>query len=83
MSTEALQAGGEPETPVPASADGRLFDCNVVAKEDVLASLGNPKVHPLVNLYHQACLDRQQPLESRVDDHGSSDGRWPMPSRSE
>ena len=83
MSTETLQAGGESETPVPASADGRLFDCSVVSKEDVLASLGDPSAHPLVNRYHQACIDRQQPLESRADDHGSWDGRWPMPSRSE
>ena len=34
-------------------------------------------------LYHQACVDRQQPLECAVLDHGSWDGRWPLPSRSE
>ena len=80
---DALRAGEEPETPVPAAPDGRLFDANVVSKEDVLASLGDADVHPLVHLYHQACIDRQQPLECMVKDHGSWDGRWPMPSRSE
>lgn len=73
----------EAETPVPLTSNQQLFDANMVTKEDVLASLGDPNVHPLVHLYHQACVDRQQPLENKVLDHGSWDGRWPLPSRSE
>jgi hypothetical protein len=38
VSAESLQAG-DAETPVPVTAGGKLFDCNVGSKEDVLASL--------------------------------------------
>ena len=51
---ETLRAE-EPETPVPPTPDGRLFDANVVSKEDVLASLGDPNVHPLVPLPSSLC----------------------------
>ena len=61
----------------------KTADALVVSKEDIFASLGDPSVHPLVHIYHGACLDRMRPLESRVNDHGSWHGRWHLPSRSE
>ena len=43
-------------------------------------SVSNPSVHPLFRLQAQAMLDRQDPEKCRVEDHGSWDGRWELPS---
>ena len=67
----------------PVEEPSQTADALVVSKEDIFASLGDPSVHPLVHIYHGACLDRMRPLESRVNDHGSWHGRWHLPSRSE
>ncbi|CAK9107883.1 unnamed protein product, partial [Durusdinium trenchii] len=68
------QPGGEPE----------LHDTLVVSKEDVMSVLEQgDKVHPLIKLYCEACVDRANPLDAQVHDHGTWDGRWGLPSRSE
>ncbi|CAK9100240.1 unnamed protein product [Durusdinium trenchii] len=68
------QPGGESE----------LHDTLVVSKEDVMSVLEQgDKVHPLIKLYCEACVDRANPLDAQVHDHGTWDGRWGLPSRSE
>ena len=68
------QPGCEPE----------LHDTLVVSKEDVMSVLEQgDKVHPLIKLYCEACVDRANPLDAQVHDHGTWDGRWGLPSRSE
>ena len=44
------------------------------------SAVSNPSVHPLFRLQAQAMLDRQDPEACRVEDHGSWDGRWELPS---
>ena len=58
-------------------------DVLALSKDQVIKSLGDPSLHPLVHVYNQACLDRSDPLSCRIDDHGSWDGRWCLPSRTE
>ena len=41
------------------------------------------EVHPLVQAQSLAFLDLKEPLEAEAKDHGSWDGRWPLPSRSQ
>ena len=40
-------------------------------------------MHPLLKLYCEACVDRANPLDAQVHDHGTRDGRWGLPWRSE
>ena len=68
---------------LPAGDGSRVMDVLTIDKEGVLASLGDPSAHPLMHVYHGACLDRSDPLGSQVEDHGSWHGQWPLPSRSE
>ncbi|CAK9113846.1 Uncharacterized protein (Fragment) [Durusdinium trenchii] len=54
------QPGCEPE----------LHDTLVVSKEDVMSVLEQgDKVHPLIKLYCEACVDRANPLDAQVHDH--------------
>lgn len=60
VSAEQLQ--GEVSRAAPATPS-TAYDALVVSNlEDIVKSLGEPHVHPLVHLYHQACVDRQNPL---------------------
>ena len=43
----------------------------------------NDYEHPLKQIVRLAEQDKNQPLDHAPDDHGSWDGRWPLPSRSE
>ena len=58
-------------------------EVHVLSKEQILERLAEPNVHPLRQAQLGACLDRMDPLESEVKDHGSWGGRWDLPSRSE
>ncbi|CAL1166460.1 unnamed protein product [Cladocopium goreaui] len=45
--------------------------------------LANDGQHPLRQIAELAAKDRLDPFEAVAEDHGSWDGRWPLPSRSE
>lgn len=55
----------------------------VATHEELLELAMNEEVHPLVQAQSLAFLDLQDPLEAEAKDHGSWDGRWPLPSRSQ
>ena len=48
-----------------------------------VAHFFNGEKHPLQQIAELAEQDRRDPLGSEALDHGTWDGRWPMPSRSE
>ena len=68
-----------------AGAEGIPFDALVLERDLVLAAAqaGTKGVHPLVQLQAQAALDRASGDSFEARDHGSWDGRWPLPSRSQ
>ena len=66
-----------------SSGQDDVFDALVLSKSEVLESIAQHSSHPLVQLYNEACRGRQDPTECAVLDHGSWDGRWSLPSRSE
>ncbi|CAL1128158.1 unnamed protein product [Cladocopium goreaui] len=91
-SLERLKAeSSEPPVPQPdeppvitaTSSTEPAAEALQTTREDVLSSLGDPSLHPLQHIYNAACEDRLNPTEVRVKDHGSWDGRWPLPSRTE
>ena len=91
-SLERLKAeSSEPPVPQPdeppvitaTSSTEPVAEALQTTREDVLSSLGDPSLHPLQHIYNAACEDRLNPTEVRVKDHGSWDGRWPLPSRTE
>ena len=91
-SLERLKAeSSEPPDPQPdgppvitaTSTNEPVAEALQTTREDVLSSLGDPSLHPLQHIYNAACEDRLNPTEARVKDHGSWDGRWPLPSRTE
>ncbi|CAL1132431.1 unnamed protein product, partial [Cladocopium goreaui] len=91
-SLERLKAeSSEPPDPQPdeppvitaTSSTEPVAEALQTTREDVLSSLGDPPLHPLQHIYNAACEDRLNPTEVRVKDHGSWDGRWPLPSRTE
>ena len=55
--------------------------CAVRLFQEVMVDVEN--AHPLVRAFCEACLDRSDPSESQVLDHGTWNGRWELPSRSE
>ena len=62
----------------------RLFDVLEMSKEEILSVLADAEnAHPLVRAFCEACVDRSDPSESQVLDHGTWSGRWRMPSQSE
>ena len=62
----------------------RLFDVLEMSKEEILSVLADAEnAHPLVRAFCEACVDRSDPSESQVLDHGTWSGRWHMPSQSE
>ena len=48
-----------------------------------LAAEENHNVHPLLKIQALAALDKRNPETCVVRDHGTWDGRWPLPSRSD
>ena len=68
-----------------ARGPGVPFDALVLEKEAVLsaARAGEGEVHPLVRLQAQAALDRAEGRDTEAPDHGTWDGRWPLPRRTE
>ena len=74
---ERLQdAEGNP----PPEAPGEVREAlRVAAAPDCF----NEYEHPLKQIARLAGHDKKQPLDQTPEDHGSWDGRWPLPSRSE
>ncbi|CAE7790137.1 Mfsd6 [Symbiodinium sp. CCMP2592] len=74
---------GEEHSPV--SSDQVPFDAMVMEKSEILAAAQarEGEVHPLVKLQAQAAMDRLSGDVGEAGDHGTWDGRWPLPSRSE
>ena len=68
------------EVPVP---EDPAFEAMEVSKHQHALDLSQSSQHPLVQIFEAARQDRRQPLEAHVPDHGSWDGRWPLPSKSE
>ena len=68
-----------PSRPEPSS---QVFDAMVATRDEILEFLQDPNVHPLRQLWAQAMLDRENPLEHQVRDHGTWRGQWPLPSQS-
>ena len=86
VGTEELRSQATEQAPFerPAQEPSHFNDTLVVSKEDILSILEKgDDVHPLVKLYCEACVDRANPLDAQVHDHGAWDGRWGLPSRSE
>ncbi|CAE7849722.1 ppsD [Symbiodinium necroappetens] len=61
------------------------FDAMVMEHSEVLAAAQarEGEVHPLVKLQAQAAMDRLSGDIGEAGDHGTWDGRWPLPSRTE
>ena len=85
VATEILQdaeressATGSADLPVP-SQPGGTFEHASMSVEQVMSG----SRHPLSIIADLAKQDQQDPLEHAVEDHGSWDGRWPTPSRTD
>ena len=67
------------------SDDTVPFDAMVMERSEVLAAAQarEGEVHPLVKLQAQAAMDRLSGDIGEAGDHGTWDGRWPLPSRTE
>ncbi|CAK9032022.1 Integrase catalytic domain-containing protein [Durusdinium trenchii] len=52
-------------------------------EDELMKQLQHGKEHPLRVIASLADIDKQQPLDAKVKDHGSWGGRWDLPSRSE
>ena len=77
VTVERLQdAEGNP----PPEAPGEVREALSVS---AAPELFNESEHPLKQIARLAEQDKKQPLEQLPEDHGSWDGRWPLPSRSE
>ena len=61
----------------------KVFDALVLSREEMTQAAGDQDEHPLKKLCAEAALERDQPLEHLVQDHGTWKGRWPLPSRTD
>lgn len=75
-----------PEAPVIPVSSGEsevVQDVLALDREEVIdLANSHEDIHPLQRLQAVAALDRLNPETHRVKDHGTWDGRWPLPSRS-
>ena len=85
VATEILQdaerearATGSADLPVPAQPGGTVEHASMSVEQVMSDSR-----HPLSIIADLAKQDQQDPLEHAVEDHGSWDGRWPTPSRTD
>lgn len=58
-------------------------DALTVMVDEARTKLQLTNLHPLSKAFYEACLDHQDPLGSAVQDHGTWDGRWKLPTTSE
>ena len=75
-----------PEAPVisVSSEEGETVQDVLVLDRDEVVKLSqsHEDIHPLQRLQAVAALDRLDPTTHVVQDHGTWDGRWPLPSTS-
>lgn len=82
-----------PSTPLPDPVPSEEV-VNLTAAENETLTLAREELqsivdtddgmsHPLIKIQALAELDKLNPSDTKVVDHGSWDGRWPLPSRSE
>ena len=78
------EAEGSQEGAILASGEGvgPLQEAMTLTREDVvnMAYEKNAAAHPLIQVQALAALDREDPEQAVVGDHGSWDGRWPLPT---
>ncbi|CAE7718191.1 pgsA [Symbiodinium sp. CCMP2592] len=69
----------------PAVDSSVPFDALSLEREAILAAARAEagEVHPLVKLQAEVALDRDNGIDTEARDHGSWDGRWPLPTRSQ
>ena len=79
---QTMVVEGSAERKVPLFAD-QVYDALVMSRAEVEEAMTDPQRHPLLQVRDQACLDRLDPLEAQPQDHGTWDGRWGLPSRTE
>ena len=62
-----------------------LQEALTLTREDVvdMAFQRNASAHPLIQVQALAAFDRAHPGQAVVRDHGSWDGRWPLPMQTE
>lgn len=62
-----------------------LQEALTLTREDVvdMAFQRNASAHPLIQVQALAAFDRAHPEQAVVRDHGSWDGRWPLPMQTE
>ena len=72
----------EGATLVSGEGVGPLQEALTLTREDVvnMAYEKNAAAHPLIQVQALAALDRENPEQAVVGDHGSWDGRWPLPT---
>ena len=85
VATEILQdaerearATGSADLPVSSQPAGTVEHASMSVEQVMSGSR-----HPLSIIADLAKQDQQDPLEHAVEDHGSWDGRWPTPSRTD
>ena len=64
--------------PMPTTTDD---DTLMVEAREILeaSAINNSAVHPLFRVQAQAMIDQMEPTRCQVHDHGTWDGRWPLP----
>ena len=70
--------GHEPE----ASSTSEALVMERSLRREIQEELNLTNLHPLRRAHLQACLDKIDPLEALVNDHGTWHGKWSLPSRS-
>ena len=80
VDTEELRS-----TQAAPGGDRVPFDALTLERKEILAAAtaDQGEVHPLVRLQAEVALDRDKGVSMEARDHGSWDGRWPLPSRSQ
>eukprot|EP00435_Cladocopium_sp_Y103_P004230 s4291_g1.t1 len=71
------------EASVPAESPSGGHETLNVTSTPAVDEMLNHAEHPLKQIVRLAEQDKREPLEQLPEDHGSWDGRWPLPSRSE
>ena len=75
--------GANVPAPVVSSSSSSSNEVLMMTREDWETVANDPNNHPLVHVQAMAELDKMNPAQCMVHDHGTWDGRWPMPTRSD
>ncbi|CAK9054047.1 Teneurin-3, partial [Durusdinium trenchii] len=75
--------GARSSPSAPSGVNESLVVACEKGEDELMKQLQHGKEHPLRVIASLADIDKQQPLDAKVKDHGSWGGRWDLPSRSE